>query len=90
MTEIVPIKVPDIGDFDGVDVIEVLVQPGDQIEEEAPLLTLETDKATMEVPSTHAGVVKAVHVKVGDKVAEGHLVVELESQASSPSVEQEA
>lgn len=83
MAEIVQIKVPDIGGADGVDVIEVLVQVGDQVSEESPLITLETDKATMEVPSPKSGVVKALHVKVGDKVGEGHLVADLEVQGES-------
>lgn len=94
MTEIVQIKVPDIGDVDAVDVIEVLVAPGDTVEEETPLLTLETDKATMEVPSPAAGVVDAVHVSVGDKVSEGHIVVDLkqvadEAAAEAPATEAE-
>lgn len=87
MTEIVQIKVPDIGDVDAVDVIEVLVAPGDTVEEETPLLTLETDKATMEVPSPAAGVVDAVHVSVGDKVSEGHIVVDLKQVAGEAAAE---
>ena len=66
------IKVPDIGDFKDVPVIEILVKPGDAVKKEASLVTLESDKATMEVPSTHAGIVKEVRVKLGDKVSEGH------------------
>ncbi|MCG8465829.1 MAG: dihydrolipoyl dehydrogenase, partial [Xanthomonadales bacterium] len=90
MTEIVQIKVPDIGDVDAVDVIEVLVAPGDTVEEETPLLTLETDKATMEVPSPAAGVVDAVHVSVGDKVSEGHIVVDLKQAAGAAAAEASA
>lgn len=72
------IKVPDIGDFKDVEVIEVLVKAGDKIEVEAPLLTLETEKATMDVPSTNAGVVKSVAVKKGDRVSQGSEILTLE------------
>ena len=75
------VLVPDIGDFKDVPVIEILVKPGDRVEAEAPLLTLESDKATMEVPSPAAGVVKEIKVKVGDRVAQGTLVLVLEEQA---------
>src|SRR5690606_41668655 len=64
------IKVPDIGDFKDVEVIDVLVKPGDKVDVETPLLTLETEKATMDVPSTNAGVVKSVAVKKGDRVSQ--------------------
>ncbi|PCI17805.1 MAG: dihydrolipoyllysine-residue acetyltransferase [Piscirickettsiaceae bacterium] len=76
------IHVPDIGDFDSVEVIEVNVSVGDVVEEEQPLLTLESDKASMEIPSTASGIVKEVKVFVGDKVAEGDLIVVLSGQAS--------
>ena len=75
----IQVKVPDIGDFDEVAVIEVLVNVGDQVSVEQSLITVESDKASMEIPSSHAGVVKAIVVKVGDKVSEGSLVVELEA-----------
>lgn len=78
MTRTIDIKVPDIGDFSDVSVIEVLVSPGDAVEKETPLITLETDKATMEVPSPQAGVIKSVKVKVGDKVSKGTLILTLE------------
>jgi len=78
MTQIVDIKVPDIGDFSDVVVIEVLVSPGDTVEKETSLITLETDKATMEVPSPQAGTIKSVKVKVGDKISEGSLILTLE------------
>ena len=65
------ILVPDIGDFKDVDVIEVLVKPGDTVQAEQSLVTVESDKATMEIPSPEAGIVMEVRVKVGDKVAEG-------------------
>ena len=65
------IKVPDIGDFKDVPVIEIQVKPGDAVKKETSLVTLESDKATMEVPSTHAGTVKELRVKRGDRGAEG-------------------
>ena len=68
---IIDIKVPDIGDFKDVAVIEVLVKPGDAIKAEQSLITVESDKASMEIPSSHAGVVKALKVKVGDTVQRG-------------------
>jgi len=82
MTQLVEVKVPDIGDFKDVPIIEVLVKPGDSVNKEDSLVTLESDKATMEVPSSAAGVVKEVKVKVGDKVSEGSLLVVLEGQAA--------
>ncbi|SFM40287.1 dihydrolipoyl dehydrogenase [Variovorax sp. OV329] len=72
------IKVPDIGDFAEVAVIEVLVKPGDKIKAEQSLITVESDKASMEIPSSHAGTVKSLAVKVGDKVSEGSVVLTLE------------
>ena len=65
------VLVPDIGDFKDVDVIEILVKPGDAVQVETPLITIESDKAAMEVPSPYAGIVKDIRVKVGEKVAEG-------------------
>ena len=82
------VKVPDIGDFEDVAVIEVLVKPGDTVKLEQSLVTVESDKASMEIPSTHAGVVKDVRVKVGDKVREGSVLLVLEAAeaaAASPS-----
>jgi len=81
MANVIEVKVPDIGGFEDVPVIEVFVKPGDAIKAEDSLVTLESDKATMEVPSPAAGVVKEVKVKVGDKVSEGSLVLTLESSA---------
>jgi hypothetical protein len=72
---IVEVKVPDIGDFKEVEVIELMVKPGDTIKVDQSLVTVESDKASMEIPSSHAGVVKEIKVKVGDKVAEGSLVL---------------
>ena len=79
------INVPDIGDFDEVAVIELLVKPGDTIRAEQSLITVESDKASMEIPSSHAGVVKEVKVKLGDKVKQGSVVVVLEAAAAAPS-----
>jgi len=80
------IQVPDIGDFKGVDVIEVLVSPGDKVAAEDPLITLESDKASMEIPAPTAGIVKEIKIKVGDKVSEGDLVLLLETeQAGEPA-----
>jgi pyruvate dehydrogenase E2 component (dihydrolipoamide acetyltransferase) len=76
---VIEVKVPDIGDFKNIPVIEVLVKPGDRVGKEAPLVTLESDKATMEVPAPAAGVVKELKIKVGDKVSEGSLVLTLDA-----------
>ncbi|HYC37118.1 MAG TPA: dihydrolipoyl dehydrogenase [Usitatibacter sp.] len=80
---VLEVKVPDIGDFRDVPVIEVLVKPGDVVKKEDPLVSLESDKATMEVPSTHAGVVKDIRVKVGDKVSQGTVILTLEGQEAA-------
>jgi pyruvate dehydrogenase E2 component (dihydrolipoamide acetyltransferase) len=78
----IDVKVPDIGDFAEVAVIEVMVKVGDAVKAEQSLITVESDKASMEIPSSHAGVVKALKVAVGDKVAMGSVIVELEAAAS--------
>ncbi len=83
MSQVIEVKVPDIGDFKDVPVIEVLAKPGDAVQAEDPLITLESDKATMDVPSPAAGVVKEVRVKVGDKVSEGTLVLLLEATGAA-------
>ena len=83
MSQVIEVKVPDIGDYDGVPVIEVHVKPGDVVEKEQSLVTLESDKATMDVPSSHAGVVKEVKVKVGDNISEGHVVILLEESGTA-------
>jgi len=86
MSQIIEITVPDIGDYKDVPVIEVLVKPGDQVEKEQSIVVLESDKATMDVPSSHAGVVKEVKVKIGDNLSQGSVVLTLEeSAASSPA-----
>ncbi len=86
MSQAIEIKVPDIGDYTDIPVIEVLVKAGDTVEKEQSLVTLESDKATMDVPSSAAGVVKEVKVKVGDNVSEGTLIVVLEGgEAAAPA-----
>ncbi|SAL11341.1 dihydrolipoamide acetyltransferase [Caballeronia sordidicola] len=85
MSQAIEVKVPDIGDYTDIPVIEVLVKAGDTVEKEQSLVTLESDKATMDVPSSAAGVVKEVKVKVGDNVSEGSLIVVLEGgEAAAP------
>ena len=79
------VKVPDIGDFKDVAVIELLVKPGDTVKVEQSLVTVESDKASMEIPSTHAGVVKELKVKVGDKVSEGSVLLTMDAVESSAS-----
>ena len=83
------ILVPNIGDFDDVEVIEVLVSPGDTVQAEASLITVESDKASMEIPAPEAGIVKEVKVQVGDKVSEGSLILLLEpsGEAAAPEAE---
>ncbi|HEV7913251.1 MAG TPA: biotin/lipoyl-containing protein, partial [Albitalea sp.] len=80
---LVEVKVPDIGDFKEVEVIELLVKPGDTVTKEQSLITVESDKASMEIPSTHAGVVKELRVKLGDKVAEGSLLLMMEGEGGA-------
>ncbi|MCR4304992.1 MAG: dihydrolipoyl dehydrogenase [Gallionella sp.] len=84
MSQTIEVKVPDIGDFKDVEVIEVFVKAGEKVEAEQSLITLETDKAAMEVPSPAAGVVKALKVKMGDKVSQGSVILILESSAQIP------
>ena len=79
----VEVKVPDIGDFKDVPVIEVLVKAGDTVKPEDALVTLESDKATMDVPAPVGGTVKSIAVKVGDKVSEGALVLVIDSAAAA-------
>ncbi|MDP1558804.1 MAG: dihydrolipoyl dehydrogenase [Nitrosomonas sp.] len=89
MTQIVEIKIPDVGDFKQIPVTEILVKPGDTVAKEAPLLTLETDKATMEIPSPYSGVIKEIKVAVNDKVSQGSLIFTLETAALEPASEQQ-
>src|SRR5580765_1524729 len=83
MADVVEAKVPDIGDYTNIPVIEVLVKPGDSVTKDQGLVTLESDKATMEVPSPVAGVVKEVKVKVGDELSEGSVVALIEAAGAS-------
>ena len=78
MSQLIEVKVPDIGDFRDIPIVEVLVKPGDRVKPEDPLITLESDKATLEIPAPQAGTVKAINVKVGDKVSQGTLVLTLD------------
>ncbi|HEX6705996.1 MAG TPA: dihydrolipoyllysine-residue acetyltransferase [Albitalea sp.] len=80
---LVEVKVPDIGDFKDVEVIELLVKPGDTVKKEQSLLTVESDKASMEIPSSHAGVVKELLIKLGDKVSEGSLVAKVDAEGAA-------
>ena len=83
MTQLIDIKVPDIGDYKNIPVIEIFVKVGDTVAVEDALLTLESDKATLDVPSSHAGVVREIKVKVGDKISEGSIVVVLETSETT-------
>ncbi|MDP2399363.1 MAG: dihydrolipoyl dehydrogenase [Burkholderiales bacterium] len=86
MSKIVEVKVPDIGDFKNIPVIEVLVKPGDAVNKEDPLVTLESDKATMDIPAPSAGTVKAISLKPGDKVSMGSVILTLEeTDAAAPA-----
>jgi len=87
---LVNIQVPDIGDFDEVGVIELLVKPGDTVKAEQSLITVESDKASMEIPSSHAGVVKELKVALGDKVKQGSVIVVLESADAAASEPKQA
>src|SRR5271167_3477277 len=87
-SHIVEVKVPDIGDFKDVEVIEVLVKPGDTVAKEQSLVSLESDKASMEIPSPQAGVVKELVVKLGDKVSQGSVILKLESGEQKKSLEE--
>ncbi|WP_018948027.1 dihydrolipoyl dehydrogenase [Thioalkalivibrio sp. ALMg11] len=87
MSQTKTIEVPDIGDFKDVEIIEVLVQPGSEIAPEDPLITLESDKATIDVPAPEAGTVKKLHVKVGDKVSKGSKLLDLEASGDAAGTE---
>ena len=83
MSKTIDIKVPDIGNYQGIPVIEVLVKDGDSVDKEQPLLVLESDKATMEVPAPQAGILRGLKLKVGDKVSQGDLIGQLETEAAN-------
>ncbi|WP_018952580.1 dihydrolipoyllysine-residue acetyltransferase [Thioalkalivibrio sulfidiphilus] len=85
MSNVVEVKVPDIGDFKDVEIIDVLVKPGDAVKAEDPLITLESDKATIDIPSPGAGVIKALKVKKGDRVSEGDAIADMEAEAAAPA-----
>ncbi|NIP74057.1 MAG: dihydrolipoyl dehydrogenase [Gammaproteobacteria bacterium] len=89
MANVVEVRLPDIGDFEAVDVIEVLVSPGDHVAKESSLITLESDKATMEVPSPRAGTVRELKVAVGDKVSQGDVILTLEADGAEGAEEPE-
>lgn len=86
MSNIIAITVPDIGGFDAVEVIEILVKVGDTVKAEQSLITVESDKASMEIPSSHSGVVKSVDVKLGDKVKQGSVVIHVDAASSGAAV----
>ena len=79
------ILVPDIGEFKNVEVIEILAKPGDEIKENDPIVTIESDKSSVEIPSTISGKVENLEVKVGDKVSEGDLLLYLSSSSKTPT-----
>ncbi|MGB3430095.1 MAG: biotin/lipoyl-containing protein, partial [Burkholderiaceae bacterium] len=83
MSQTIEVSVPDIGDFKDVEVIEVLVKPGDTIAKDQSLVTVESDKASMEIPSSAAGVVKELKVRLGDKVSRGSALLVLEASGAS-------
>ncbi|NOQ69299.1 MAG: hypothetical protein GQ573_04235, partial [Gammaproteobacteria bacterium] len=90
MAEIKDILVPDIGDFEGVEVIEILVAAGDSINLEDAIVSLESDKAAMEIPSPYSGIVKEIKVNLGDKVSEGNLLITIEASEDSATAIEEA
>ncbi|HTE15830.1 MAG TPA: biotin/lipoyl-containing protein, partial [Burkholderiales bacterium] len=90
MSNVIEVTVPDIGDFKNIPVIEVFVKPGDTVKAEESLMTLESDKATMDVPSPASGVVKSIMIKTGDKVSKGTPVLVLEAAAAATSKETKA
>ena len=79
MTKLIKVITPDIGDFKDVPIIELLIKDGDIVEIDQPLITIESDKATMEIPSTHSGVVKKIFIKVGDKISKGTPICDLQT-----------
>ncbi|MGR8930993.1 MAG: dihydrolipoyllysine-residue acetyltransferase [Gammaproteobacteria bacterium] len=88
MSSLIEVKVPDVGNVPEIDIVEVLIQPGDKVELEQTLAVMETDKATMDLPSSAAGIIKAVHIKPGDKVAEGTLIATVEVGEASAEASQ--
>lgn len=90
MSELTAVKVPDIGDFKDVEVIELLVNVGDTIEPEQSLITVESDKASMEIPASTGGVVKQIDIKIGDKINEGSVILQIEAGAAAPAKDDKA
>ena len=82
MADLIEIKVPDVGGVASIDVVEVLIKPGDTVELDQTIATLETDKASMDLPASAAGTVQQVHIKPGDKVAEGSLVATVKANGA--------
>ena len=87
MTKLTEVCLPDIGDFDEVEIIEILVARGDRVDREDSLITLESDKATMEIPSPAAGIVKDIRVTVGDKIAQGAVILMMQAQDDPAAAE---
>ena len=85
MNNVVEVRIPDIGDFKNVPIVEILVKPGDNVKPEDPLITLESDKATLEIPAPQAGTVRELRVKVGDKVSQGTLILTLDATGAAAS-----
>src|SRR4249920_1610315 len=83
MATLVEVKVPDIGDFKDIPIIEIFVKPGDTVKAEDPLLSLESDKATMDVPAPRGGVVESIAVKLGDKVSEGSVIMTFNAEGGA-------
>ena len=81
------ISVPDIGDFESVEIIEILVKPGDTINKNDPIVTLESDKSSVEVPSPFAGKISSLKVKIGDKVSKGNVLALIETEETKPEQE---
>jgi len=83
LSQLVTVAVPDIGDFEDVEVVEILVQPGEPVAADDSLISIESDKATLEVPAPCAGIVRAVMVALGDRVSQGSTIVELEAESGA-------
>ncbi len=90
MSSLIEVKVPDVGNVPEIDIVEVLVQPGDVVALEQTLAVMETDKATMDLPSSAAGIIKTIHIKPGDKVSEGTLIATVEAGESTPAAQAES
>src|SRR6478672_8848678 len=90
MANLVEVKVPDIGDFKDVAIIELLVKPGEVVAVDTALIMVESDKASMEIPSSHAGTVKDIRVKLGDKVSEGSVILLVEAAGAAAPVSAKA